>query len=176
MEQRAFSAIYESLFNELEQRMTDSFLGKNADNDITDDLAWLDSEYPKRMEYFDKAMTQAQETMEKMGYAGFNGGQTNTSASNSVTSSVTEATASAIEGRLTAIQIAGQTRTEIERINSGYLVSIKDNILSGWETLSTIRDMHILEVSYLADIVKYTKPVLDFRDILERRQRNTANL
>ena len=67
LEQLIFSTVFSDMFDELEQRMMDSF-GIGGDGSIIDDLAWMEQEYQKRLNQYDVAMQEAQDTMEKMGY------------------------------------------------------------------------------------------------------------
>lgn len=67
IEQLVFATTFGDMFDELEQRMFDSF-GVNGDGSIVDDLAWMENEYQKRLSQYDEGMMQAQETMERLGY------------------------------------------------------------------------------------------------------------
>ena len=67
MEQLVFSATMGSMFDELQQRMMDSF-GVGGDQDIVDDLIWMENEYQKRLEQYGQAMSDVQNSLDKLGY------------------------------------------------------------------------------------------------------------
>lgn len=67
MEQLVFSATFGKLFNDLENRFNDSF-GSGGDQDITDDLMWMEQEYQKKLDDYGKAMEQVKGSLKKSGY------------------------------------------------------------------------------------------------------------
>ena len=67
MEQLVFSATMGSMFDELQKRMMDSF-GAGGDEDIVDDLIWMENEYQKRLEQYGQAMSEVQNSLDKLGY------------------------------------------------------------------------------------------------------------
>ena len=67
MEQLVFSSTMGSMFDELEQRMMDSF-GAGGDEDIVDDLIWMEQEYQKRLQQYQEAMEQVQDSLQELGY------------------------------------------------------------------------------------------------------------
>ena len=53
MEQLVFSATMGAMFDELEERMMSSF-GAGGDQDIVDDLIWMEREYQKRLQQYNE--------------------------------------------------------------------------------------------------------------------------
>lgn len=67
MEQLVFSSTMGAMFDELEDRMMKSF-GLGGDQDIVDDLIWMEQEYQKRLEQYNEAMGQVQQSLRGLGY------------------------------------------------------------------------------------------------------------
>ena len=67
MEQLVFSATMGAMFDELEERMMSS-IGAGGDQDIVDDLIWMEREYQKRLQQYNEAMTDVQNSLDKLGY------------------------------------------------------------------------------------------------------------
>lgn len=165
MKDRVFSAVFGQLFNQLEDRMVSSF-GIGGDQDITDDLDWLLSEYPKALELFDKTMTAADEMMKSRGYDGFDSNLENVDASRGDYKNITETTGSAIEGRLTSLQISSELR---------------NNLLT--QTLTLADDIRTIQAeSYVALIAirdntgDNLRAVKDIQDKITNIERHTRNL
>ena len=55
------------MFDELQQRMMDSF-GAGGDEDIVDDLIWMEQEYQNRLKQYQEAMEQVQGSLQNLGY------------------------------------------------------------------------------------------------------------
>ena len=180
MQDKVFSAIFSDMFTELEQRMTDSFFGENGDQDITDDLDWLNTEYQKRLKYYDQAMSAAQEQMEKMGYEGFDTDNSKAEASRSSYQNISETTASAIEGRLTSIQISSEVRNQaLELTNS----SLAEMLRRQMETVTMADDIRTIQAqSYVALITirdntgDNLKAVKDIQEKIVSIEKHTRNL
>lgn len=67
MEQLVFSTTMGAMFDQLEDRMMKSF-GVGGDQDIVDDLIWMESEYQKRLDQYNEAMTEVQKSLRGLGY------------------------------------------------------------------------------------------------------------
>ena len=67
LEQLVFSSTMGAMFDQLEQRMMDSF-GIGGDNDIVDDLLWMENEYQGKLEQYNEAMMQVQKSLRGLGY------------------------------------------------------------------------------------------------------------
>ncbi|MBR6246157.1 MAG: hypothetical protein IKR15_02200 [Bacteroidales bacterium] len=67
MEQLVFSSTMGAMFDELEDRMMKSF-GVGGDEDIVDDLIWMEQEYQKRLEQYNEAMSDVQSSLRGLGY------------------------------------------------------------------------------------------------------------
>ena len=67
LEQLVFSATMGAMFDQLEQRMMDSF-GMGGDQDIVDDLLWMENEYQGKLEQYNEAMMQVQKSLRGLGY------------------------------------------------------------------------------------------------------------
>ena len=112
LEQRAFSAIFEGLFTDLGKQMEQSFLGPNADYDITDEMTELTKVLPQYLEAYGTVMDQMNEQMEEMGYGGLRQAQKNVQASSNSAQNITETTGSAIQGGVTALRLSSEVRNE----------------------------------------------------------------
>lgn len=67
VEQLIFAAVFQDMFDTLEEKMFDSF-GEGGDQSIVDDLMWMEEEYAKRLKEYESAMTDAKETLSSQGY------------------------------------------------------------------------------------------------------------
>lgn len=71
LEQLVFSATFGAMFDELEDRMMESF-GEGGDQDIVDDLIWMEEQYQKKLDQYNSAMTDVQKSLNNLGYDVFN--------------------------------------------------------------------------------------------------------
>ena len=130
LEQLVFSSTFGKMFDELEQRFNDSF-GEGGDQDITDDLMWMEREYQNKLGQYNDAMNRVKESLERQGYDAWSSdSRTGTSKgiANASQDSVDE-----LNGRATVIQ--GYTYNIQE--NTAALVRHSASML---EYLSGIRD------------------------------------
>lgn len=93
---------------------------------------------------------------------------TQQSASSKGIQSMSQDTGEELNGRFTALQIAGeeiknQMINAVVGLNSLVSISTSSNA-----TLSSILEQHVKTNGYLEDIVKYTKPILDFGSKFDR--------
>lgn len=93
---------------------------------------------------------------------------TQQSASSKGSQSMSQDTGEELNGRFTALQIAGeeiknQMINAVVGLNSLVSISTSSNA-----TLSSILEQHVKTNGYLEDIVKYTKPILDFGSKFDR--------
>lgn len=68
IEQMIFSQAFGDLFDELESKFNESFLGANADQNLIDDLIWFSEQYKKRLEDYNTMMTDAQDALGDLGF------------------------------------------------------------------------------------------------------------
>lgn len=128
--QLIFSAVFEDLFNELEQRFNDSFKA-GGDQSITDDLIWFDKIYKGNLDKYKEAMDQAKAELEGQGYDAWSS-DTRTGTSKGI-ANASQDSVDELNGRATAIQ--GYTYNIQE--NTAALVRHSASML---EHLSGIRD------------------------------------
>lgn len=100
----------------------------------------------------------------------------NVEASSKGFAAMSQDTATELNGRFTAIQISNQTIAQGVTTGVATLLTMQSLMTAGGTALSDIRDMHILETGYLADIAKQTKPIPSMVETLDKIQRNTAKL
>lgn len=112
LEQKAFSAVFEGLFNDLGKKMEDSFLGPDADGNITDELDELSKTFPQYLEAYNQLMDSMNAQMEAMGYDGLRERQENADASSQSYQQISETTGSAIQGGVTALRISSEVRNQ----------------------------------------------------------------
>ena len=142
----------------------DSFAeaGKDEEGITKGDMEDLRKQYE---EIVDAAVAERNKLVEIFGWTGE---ATQQSASSRGFQSMSQDTGEELNGRFTALQIAGeeiknQMINAVVGLNS--LVSIST---SGNATLSSILEQHVKTNGYLEDIVKYTKPILDFGNKFDR--------
>ena len=142
----------------------DSFAeaGKDKEGITKGDMEELRKQYE---EIVDAAVAERNKLVEIFGWTGE---ATQQSASSRGFQSMSQDTGEELNGRFTALQIAGeeiknQMINAVVGLNS--LVSIST---SGNATLSSILEQHVKTNGYLEDIVKYTKPILDFGNKFDR--------
>ena len=142
----------------------DSFAeaGKDEEGITKGDMEELRKQYE---EIVDAAVAERDKLAEIFGWTGE---ATQQSASSRGFQSMSQDTGEELNGRFTALQIAGeeiknQMINAVVGLNS--LVSIST---SGNATLSSILEQHVKTNGYLEDIVKYTKPILDFGNKFDR--------
>lgn len=126
----------------------------------------LNNEY---MGYIEEAMKLRDELAAATGYDRISQESTSqSSASRGFGTEMTHEDAGELSGRFTALQIAGeeiknQMINAVVGLNSLVSVSTSSNA-----TLSSILEQHVKTNGYLEDIVKYTKPILDFGSKFDR--------
>lgn len=142
----------------------DSFAeaGKDEEGITKGDMEELRKQYE---EIVDAAVAERDKLAEIFGWTGE---ATQQSASSRGFQAMSQDTGEELNGRFTALQIAGeeiknQMINAVVGLNS--LVSIST---SGNATLSSILEQHVKTNGYLEDIVKYTKPILDFGNKFDR--------
>ena len=85
-------------------------------------------------------------------------------------------TATELNGRFTALQLAGEIIKDNSDTGVGMLASINALSASNNALLAEIHTFHMLETGYLEDISKHTKPLLEFGDKLDQIVTNTDRL
>ncbi|MBQ6045334.1 MAG: hypothetical protein IJL42_07425, partial [Bacteroidales bacterium] len=101
LEQLVFSATFGAMFDELEKRMMDSF-GVNGDQDIVDDLIWMEQQYQGKLDQYNEAMMQVQKSLRGLGYDVWEGDQRTAQTRSAITASQDSVDES--NARLTTIQ------------------------------------------------------------------------
>ena len=89
------------MFDELEKRMMDSF-GVNGDQDIVDDLIWMEQQYQGKLDQYNEAMMQVQKSLRGLGYDVWEGDQRTAQTRSTITASQDSVDES--NARLTTIQ------------------------------------------------------------------------
>ena len=113
MSQLVFSSTFGAMFDELEQRMMDSF-GLNGDQDIVDDLIWMEQQYQGRLDQYNDAMAQVQKSLRGLGYEAWESDQRTAQTKSAITASQDSVDES--NARLTTIQ--GHTFELAENVRS----------------------------------------------------------
>lgn len=89
---------------------------------------------------------------------------------------MSEDTATSLEGRFTALQMVGE-EIKNQMVTSVELLTTMTSITSdGNVTLSNILNQHIITNSYLEDLVKYSKTMLGFGEKLDKIVKQTESL
>lgn len=177
LSQLVFSATFGAMFDELEDRMMKSF-GAGGDEDIVDDLIWMENEYQTKLNQYNLALSDVKDSLNKLGYDVFG---TNTESSLQTATAggfqtMSQDTASELNGRFTALQLSNELISQNAKVGVELLMSIGEGMVSNNSVLSEIRNFHMIETGYLEDIAKYTKPLLEFGDKLDKIKDNTAKL
>lgn len=142
----------------------DSFAeaGKDEEGITKGDMEELRKQYD---EIVDAAVSERNNLAEIFGWTSES---TQQSASSKGFQSMSQDTGEELNGRFTALQIAGeeiknQMINAVVGLNSLVSISTSSNA-----TLSSILEQHVKTNGYLEDIVKYTKPILDFESKFDR--------
>lgn len=175
MSQLVFSATFGKMFDELEKKMFDSF-GAGGDQDIVDDLIWMEKEYQSRLDQYNAAMSQVQTSLKNLGYNTFVGEESQQIATSGAFKTMSQDTAQELNGRFTALQISNDVISKCAEEGITYVISISNVVADNNSILSDIRNMHALEVGYLEDISKYAKVMLTYGDKLDKIQEHTSKL
>lgn len=104
------------------------------------------------------------------------GGSSNVEASSKGFAAMSQETGSELNGRFTAIQISNETIAQGMATVVTTLLSMQAMMTGDGSALSDIRDIHMIEATYLADIAKQTKPLPAMAEAIDKIQRSTANL
>lgn len=103
--QLVFSAHFQKMFDELQQRMEDSF-DAGGDGDIVDDMVWFSKNYKDKIAAYGKSMEEVREEMKRQGFDLFKPDDTGTgrSAASKGISGLTQDQGNKLEGQLTNVQ------------------------------------------------------------------------
>lgn len=104
------------------------------------------------------------------------GGSLNAEASSRGFVAMSQETGNELNGRFTALQISNETIAQGMTTVVTTLLSMQAMMTGDGSALSDIRDIHMIEATYLADIVKQTKPLPAMAEAIDKIQRSTANL
>lgn len=133
MEQIVFSSTFGKMFDELEDKMFKSF-DAGGDQDIVDDLIWMEQEYANRLSQYEEAMSAVRDSLKNLDYDLWDNEEiTNQSASTKGYQTLSEDTGSELAGRALAQYEATlrieesvrATRESIDRMASSQ-ISIRD--------------------------------------------------
>lgn len=101
--QLVFSAHFQKMFNELQQRMEDSF-DSGGDGDIVDDMVWFSKNYKDKIAAYGKNMEEVREEMKRQGFDLFKPEDAGRSAASKGISGLTQDQGNKLEGQLTNVQ------------------------------------------------------------------------
>lgn len=87
--------------------------------------------------------------------------------------SMSQDQAESLNGRFTALQIAGENINSNVAIILGNIRAMQELTSSSGTTLTEIRNLHIIGNGFLEDIAKYTKPLLGVGEKLDKLIENT---
>ena len=133
--QSAYAAMFENVFNTLQDRMMKSF-DIGGDQEITDDILWLRDELPKYVNGFGQVLEVLQDELDKVGIdTDLTGGG---STSSSAISGVTEETASRLLGQINAIRADVSVKRAILEAYLPHIGTINDTMAGGLATLKEI--------------------------------------
>lgn len=133
--QSAYAAMFENVFNTLQDRMMKSF-DIGGDQEITDDILWLRDELPKYVKGFGQVLEVLQDELDKVGIdTDLTGGG---STSSSAISGVTEETASRLLGQINAIRADVSVKRAILEAYLPHIGTINDTMAGGLATLKEI--------------------------------------
>lgn len=104
IEQMIFSQAFGDLFDELEGKFNESFLGANADQNLVDDLIWFSEQYKKRLEDYNTMMTDAQDALGDLGFDLWQKPEEKREATRRSSLGASQDSIDESNGRLTAIQ------------------------------------------------------------------------
>lgn len=136
MEQLVFGTTMGSMFDQLEDRMMKSF-GEGGDQDIVDDLIWMESEYPKRLDQYNEAMTEVQKSLRGLGYDAWESDHQRTAQTKS-TINASQDSVDESNARLTTIQ--------------GHTFEMNENV-------RTIREQHQALIANTAALLEHVQGI-----------------
>ena len=116
IEQMIFSQAFGDLFDELEGKFNESFLGASADQNLVDDLIWFNEQYKKRLEDYNAMMTDAQDALGDLGFDLWSNTDERRSAAKRSSLGASQDSIDESNGRLTAIQ--GHTFSIMENVTA----------------------------------------------------------
>lgn len=153
-EQKLFSSIFGDTFDKLEQRMTNSFKGKNADNDIEDDLIWFFKQTDALSDTYAKARERLEGRLKKDGIDEGADGRTAT------TRGIAQASQESIDTMI------GQGNTQILQLDR--MIAIQERMTTAIEGMQFVRLAHLSSLSY--------QELVAIRKLTERVESNTAGI
>ncbi|SFU36459.1 hypothetical protein SAMN05216364_100622 [Porphyromonadaceae bacterium KHP3R9] len=101
--QLVFSAHFQKMFDELQQRMEDSF-DAGGDGDIVDDIVWFSKNYKDKIAAYGKSMEEVREEMKRQGFDLFEPEETGRTAASKGISGLSQDQGNKLEGQLTNVQ------------------------------------------------------------------------
>ena len=135
MEQLVFSATFGAMFDELEDRMMKSF-AIGGDQDIVDDLIWMEGQYQKSLDQYNEAMTQVQKSLRGLGYDAWESDQR------------TAQTRAAISASQESVDLNNAISTTI----MGHTFEMKDD-------LHEIRNQHVQLIANTAALLEHVQGI-----------------
>jgi len=157
--QLIFASYFQDMFDELEQRMSDSF-DDTGDGGIVDDIIWFSKEYKSNIEAYGEAMRQAQEALKQQGFDLFL--PDGRSAASKGISGLTQDQGNKLEGQLTNVQ--------------GRLMNIDKNVIDMANFLFRLFD----PINRIADNTDHLEGIevaaKRTTEVLERMDRDGLNL
>ncbi|SFL10132.1 hypothetical protein SAMN05216357_112130 [Porphyromonadaceae bacterium KH3CP3RA] len=98
--QLVFSSYFQGLFDQLQQKMEDSF-GEGGDGDIVDDIVWFSKVYKDQIAAYGESMEEVRKEMERQGFDIFRPDEVSRSAASKAISGVSQDSFDDFSGRLT---------------------------------------------------------------------------
>jgi hypothetical protein len=119
IQQLIFSAHFQKFFDELQQRMTDSY-GANGDQSIVDDILWFSNVYKEGIDAYTKDMKDAQDELKKQGFDLFQNDSTRTSTSKGI-AQASQDSIDELNGRMTylVMKVSDIGTISSEQLNTG---------------------------------------------------------
>ena len=133
LEQLVFSATFGKMFDELEQRFNDSF-EEGGDQDITDDLVWMEREYQKRLGDYESAMNQVKESLKNSGYDAWSASDSESESLRGISKSIASASEEQITGLAAGINTQNFYMSFMPVISQNVeaiLAAVKDAVSGG---------------------------------------------
>ena len=164
----------------VQAKLMENIFTADAQDEIADLIAA--GKTSEAVNAFNNLMSQAgdlvpsiNQFLEGIGLEG-TGQSSNVEASSKGFAAMSQDTASELNGRFTAIQISNETIAQGMTTAVTTLLAMQAMMAGDGSALSDIRDMHILEAGYLADIAKQTKPIPGMVEMIDKIERNTSRL
>jgi hypothetical protein len=163
IQQLIFSAYFQKFFDELQQRMTDSY-GANGDQSIVDDILWFSNVYKEGIDAYTKDMKDAQDELKKQGFDLFQNDSTRTSTSKGI-AQASQDSIDELNGRMTYLVMKV---SDIGTISS-------EQLNTGTEQLAVMRAM-LSQLDVMTENSEFLRHLSYIRDDISKVVRDGINL